>query len=198
MQDMMRRRQARAQKRGGVSPLSKTWLRQLLPLVEHMPNGTPIYGPSNPSFGYGQHYLTPENKAFKKVAGEWLRCTSIPDIFINKAGEVLDGNGNRVQPVGALADGYRVYKHPHPGHSVDYFAYVAGEEEGSIYSDGGYVLYYAKTEYVEFIYNRFVYSNYNGYQDGGMRLAGPLDILFDGRQWIDKRTGKIFNSPEEM
>ncbi|MDR0755429.1 MAG: hypothetical protein LBE99_00745, partial [Puniceicoccales bacterium] len=93
--------------------------------------------------------------------------------------EFYDSNGKPLKQVGTLANGRPVYQ------GQDFLSpklqlWALGE-----YSEGDCML----VTRVEKSFGRFAYTNYNAY---------CMAYLFDGRVWINKYTGKIYNSVEEL
>ncbi|MDR1254721.1 MAG: hypothetical protein LBJ78_01680 [Puniceicoccales bacterium] len=203
LQELKQRFKARSQKRrkGSVPHLprdaSPDTIPSTLPLVGYMPKGTPVYD----SLKFENAYVTAARRRVIKVAGCWVYCTSIPGIFVGEGvDEVLDGDGNPIQPVDNLADDRPVYETP--WQSTQYFASSDCQyftlENLPDYSE---IATYIPVVDVLFFHGRFVYNNYEFRafrredHDGVFFIRGAY---FDGKQWIDKNTGKIYMSPEEM
>jgi hypothetical protein len=170
---------------------------------EHSPNGAPIHGPLADG-----SYETPDNVKVKKIKDRWLYFTTLPGVFAGKmhnvsdrdfAGQVyafFDNDGNPLPKVGNLADGCAVYRSPeNPEKFFSSRARILFDGPDSYPIAPPDVSRKIDHESVILVHGRFVYGVHGYYyipQQGGPHL------LFDGRQWINERTGKIYNTEQDI
>jgi hypothetical protein len=178
IQEMTRRQEARVQKRGEDSVPGRISSISICPVVGHMLDGTPVYHWST----NGGSYVTEDGCNLEKSADRWLY--SIGYAFVEENGEVFDCDGNRLQSVGALADGRLVYKAPEHYRTdiIQYFTLGGGSKE-----EGFHVIH------VTLIHDHFVYKFHSS--ESGDDIKGAH---FDGCQWIDDNTGKIYTCEQEI
>ncbi|MDR2396284.1 MAG: hypothetical protein LBD69_00240 [Puniceicoccales bacterium] len=149
------------------------------PLVGRTPDGTSVHGPMD------ETYRTPTNRIVQEIAGQWVYLTIVPGIFIGEANKALDSNGEPIQQAGLLADDRIIYKSEQVKEHLfqEYFVidYIPGELYTSLRS-------------VKLLHDRFVYNGYKCYCTENYEDSA----YFDGKQWVDEGTGKVYNGPEEM
>ncbi|MDR0756204.1 MAG: hypothetical protein LBE99_04820 [Puniceicoccales bacterium] len=155
-------------------------------VIERLPDGAPVY-----EIHRGV-YKSIENRNVMKIANQWLYTTIWKNIFVGKANEVseldfkgtvdklYDHEGNRIQQIGVLADGCKVFKKPT---QRSYIATRAKFVNGNI-----------ELAQVEVFNSRFVYASYRGYY----KLDDDEGAYFDGQQWIDEKTGEVYPTEQDI
>ncbi|MDR0755966.1 MAG: hypothetical protein LBE99_03585 [Puniceicoccales bacterium] len=168
------------------------------PLVGHMPSGIPIYGPMKhwewPGNNFG--FKTAEGKWVYELLGKWVYTvdTDMYNLFMGEEGDfygvhIDNPQSTKMQQAGTLANGKPVYIMPECLKRYEtykdyfYFAVIWTNDDG----------YFSITE-VKMVHDHFVYNNYKHYHtenhSGG--------AYFDGKQWIDEKTGKIYNTEQDI
>ncbi|MDR0755330.1 MAG: hypothetical protein LBE99_00205 [Puniceicoccales bacterium] len=147
------------------------------PVVGRMLDGNSIYDMDG-------NYGTEDGRQVKKIAGRWLYSIS-HDIWSDGVDKIFDPKGQPIESVGQLANGHLVYKvHSRLSTARGYFEYFATgyPEEKDL-----------KIAVVQLLHGRFVYGH--SYSKTRACIKGAY---FDGRQWIDKKTGQTYNTEEDI
>ncbi|MDR1254913.1 MAG: hypothetical protein LBJ78_02675 [Puniceicoccales bacterium] len=166
-----------------------------LPLVGQTPDHTLVYGPY--SHNLSQLYVTAENMVVENIADQWLYSCGYSNndirsgIFAGAIGELFDRSGNPLQYEGSLADGRHVYKLPEQLKGFIHGEFIA---LGETFPCGCNNVRYAELLKVRCLHGHLVYDNYKRYN--APREAGSA--YFDGRQWVNEKTGGIYDDPKKM